>query len=106
MSTKQVHNYEGMHLVKKLYAVRGETDTAFAAFMSEEAGRPYSVAQVRSYRQALDIPNNAAPSRAPKTVYVVTDGGREPVAVYTSAEQAAEACGPEKSWSYHAFELL
>jgi len=106
MSTKQVHNYEGMDLVKREYASAGNTDTEFAGYMSGVTGRLYSVAQVRSYRQALDIPNNAAPSRAPKTVYVVTDGGREPVAVYTSAEQAAEACGSEKSWSYHAFELL
>jgi len=103
MSTKQVHNYEGMDLVKRQYVELGKTDTEFAAHMSATTHRLYSVAQVRSYRQALDIPNNAAPSRAPREVYIVLNGEGKPEEVYTDPEAARDACAP--SWSYSAFIL-
>lgn len=54
--SKQIHNYEGMDLVKKEYTEKGLRDTDFAAYASEKLKRPYSVAQIRSYRLALGIP--------------------------------------------------
>lgn len=54
--SKQVHNYEGMDLVKKEYAEKGLRDTDFATYVSETLKRSYSVAQIRSYRLALGIP--------------------------------------------------
>jgi hypothetical protein len=56
---KQVHNYEGMDYVKRLYLSFALSDTEFAVGMSKDLGRTYSMAQVRSYRLALGIRNNA-----------------------------------------------
>ena len=57
--TKQLHNFIGMQLVKDEYTNSGMSDSEFAANISARPDRsPYSTAQVRSYRQALGIPNN------------------------------------------------
>lgn len=106
MSAKQINNYEGMDLVKKGYAESNLTDTQFAAQMSEKTNRLYSCAQVRSYRQALGIPNNGVPMRDPKLVYVVIDGAGQPVAVYMSLQAAETSCAENRNRAFLTFELL
>lgn len=60
--SKQVRTYEGMSLTKQKYTTSGLSDTEFAAQLTQELNRPYSVALVRSYRKALGIENNKSPN--------------------------------------------
>lgn len=57
---KKLHTFTGMESIKRSYAASGMADTQYAAQMSAATGQQYSCAQVRAWRQALGIPNNAA----------------------------------------------
>lgn len=76
--SKQVQTYEGMAEVKLHYVSSGNTDTQFAAYLTLKTGHGYSVAQVRSYRQALDIPNNGAATKVLKCVYLAVNTENAP----------------------------
>lgn len=60
--SKQIHTYEGMAFVKQEYVSSKMSDTEFAAHATQVLKRPYSLAQVRSYRKALRIENNKSPN--------------------------------------------
>lgn len=104
---KQLHSYEGIDLVKRRYVESTFTDTGFAAYATVELERPYSVAQIRQYRQVLGIANNTTarkPAERPTKCFVVTDEF-QPVAVVFDQALAEEALAEGDNMRYAEIEV-
>lgn len=103
--TKAMHKFDGMRYVQDKYENLGLTDTSFANLMSNELAEPYSMAEVRQYRQQLGIPVTGSAVAKPRSVWVVMCSGLV-LGVFGSGKAAAALADTDDDYTVSVHEII
>ena len=103
--TKAMHKFDGMRYVQDKYESLGLTDTNFANFMSNELAEPYSMAEVRQYRQQLGIPVTGSAPAKDRQVWIVVGYGLVQ-GVFSSSRGAAALADIDDDYVVSAHDVI